>query len=97
MGTSHRLHPGEDRCVLSGVLPFEGEGVRISIGRIGDGDHLVQILGDAGELGKILFGYGAGGFAVMKVGTVRVVVERAGAGDGVGVVRSLGFFGGVAL
>lgn len=83
--------------MLSGVLPLEGEWVRVPVRRIGDGDHLVQILGDADELGKIFLGHGAGGLATMKVGTVGVVVERAGACDGVGVVRTLGFFGGVTL
>jgi hypothetical protein len=61
--------------MLGGVLPLEREGVRVSVGGVGDCYHLVQILGDADELWKIGFGHGAGGLAAMEVGAVGVVVE----------------------
>ena len=61
--------------MLGFVVPLEGEGVGVAIDGVGDGDHLVEIRGEAGELGQIGLVHGAGGFAVMQIGAVGVVVE----------------------
>ena len=75
------MHLVEDGCVQGGIVPFQGEGVGIAIGCVRDGDHLVKVLRETGELGKVRVGHGAGGLAAMKIGSVWVVVQGSGADD----------------
>jgi hypothetical protein len=81
LGAGHGLHLVEDGCVQGGIVPFQGEGVGIAIGCVRDGDHLVKVLRETGELGKVRVGHGAGGLAAMKIGPVWVVVQGSGADD----------------
>jgi hypothetical protein len=48
---SDGLHLLEDGLVLDFVVPLEGEGMGVSVDGVGDGDHLVEIRGEAGEFG----------------------------------------------
>src|ERR1700722_1712916 len=57
----------------------------------------MQVLRETGELWEVGVGHGAGWLAAMQIGAVRVVVQGTCADDGVGVVGSLGVFGGVTL
>lgn len=51
--------------MLGGIVPFESEGMGIAIGCIRDGDHLVQVLRETGELRKVGVGHRAGWLAAM--------------------------------
>ena len=94
------MHLLKDCGVLGGIVPFESEGVDVAVGGVGYRDHLVQVGWDADELWQVGLIHGTGGFAVMEIGPVGVVVQRSNAGHGgdVAVVSGLpGFFGGVTL
>ena len=47
----HILHFLKYGCMLGGVVPLQREGVHVAIGGVGYGDHLMEIRGDANELG----------------------------------------------
>lgn len=83
------------------VVPFEGKGVGVTVYGVGDGDHLMEICGEAGELGEVGLGHGAGGLAVVKIGAIGVVIEGSRRGDGCDIACRVfclpGVFGGVAL
>jgi hypothetical protein len=57
------------------VVPFQSEGMWVAIGGVRDGDHLVQICGQAGEFGEIGFGHSAGGLTAMEIRAAGIVVQ----------------------
>jgi hypothetical protein len=88
----HALHLFEYFFVLRLIVPIENKWMWVAIGGVRDCDHLVQIRREACEFRQIGFGHGAGGFAVVKIRTVRVIVERPHTGDGPVVVSSVAGF-----
>lgn len=88
------MHLLEDGLMLGFVIPLEVEGMRIAIGGVGHGDHLVKVRRDARELGQVLLGHGAGGLAMMKIGPVGIVVQGFDAAASADIVGyRAGFFG----
>lgn len=83
------------------VVPGEREGMGVAIDGVGDGDHLVEIGGQAGELGEIGFGHRTGGLAVVKIRAIWIVVQggaRAAQSEVASrCAGSLGVLGGVAF
>jgi hypothetical protein len=67
--------------VLCLVVPVEGEGVGVAVDGVRYCDHLVEIRGEAGELGQIGLGHGAGRLAMMQIGAAGVVVQGCCPGD----------------
>ena len=67
------LHVGEGGGALGGRLPVAGEDVGRVVGGVRDGDGLMQVRRDAGELRR-----SGGGLdlAAVDLGAVGVVVER---------------------